>query len=128
MMINNMNEFIKEHPHAVIVNYDIDDKFECGKTYRTSTNKTEEFRKDKKGKYLEYPYIQPYLSLSDLSSYELFIIRNKKIYQLELWNSNSYKIKKEITNINFDIWYDDVFYAKGKNPTIVNEDIWIIEE
>ena len=23
MMINNMNEFIKEHPHAVIVNYDI---------------------------------------------------------------------------------------------------------
>ena len=74
MMINNMNEFIKEHPHAVIVNYDIADKFECGKTYRTSTNKTEEFRKDKKGKYLEYPYIQPYLSLSDLSSYELFII------------------------------------------------------
>ena len=115
MMINNMNEFIKEHPHAVIVNYDIADKFECGKTYRTSTNKTEEFRKDKKGKYLEYPYIQPYLSL-------------KKIYQLEWWNSNSYKIKKEITNINFDIWYDDVFYAKGKNPTIVNEDIWIIEE
>ena len=52
MMINNMNEFIKEHPHAVIVNYDIADKFECGKTYRTSTNKTEEFRKDKKGKYV----------------------------------------------------------------------------
>lgn len=51
IMINSMNEFIKEHPHAVIVNYDIADKFECGKTYRTSTNKVEEFRKDKKGKY-----------------------------------------------------------------------------
>lgn len=83
--------------------------------------------KIKKGN-IEYPYIQPYLSLSDLSSYELFIIRNKKMYQLELGNSNSYKLKKEITNINFDIWYDDVFYAKGEKPTIVNEDIWVIEE
>lgn len=126
-MINNMDEFIKEHNKAVIVNYDIVDKFDCGKTFRTSTKTTEEFRKHK-GKYIDYPYIQPYLTLSDSSLYELFIIKNKKVFQLELGSNNSYKISRELNNINFDIWDDDVFYKKGKIPKIVNEDLWIIEE
>lgn len=126
-MINSMNDFINKHPNAVIVNYDIADKFDCGKTFRTSTKKVEDFRKYR-GKYIKYPYIQPYLTLSDSSSYELFIIRNKKVFQLELGSNNSYKISRELNNINFDIWDDDVFYKKGNTPKIVNEELWIIEE
>ena len=126
-MINNMDEFIKEHNKAVIVNYDIVDKFDCGKIFRTSNGTVEDFRKYR-GKYIKYPYIQPYLTLIDSSSYELFIIRNKKVFQLELGSNNSYKISRELNNINFKIWDDDVFYKKGKIPKIVNEELWIIEE
>lgn len=126
-MINNMNEFINEHNNSVIVNYDIADKFDCGKIFRTSNGTVEDFRKYR-GKYIEYPYIQPYLTLNESSSYELFIIKNKKVFQLELGGNNGYKISRELNNINFDIWDDDVFYKKGKTPKIVNEDLWIIEK
>ena len=127
--INNMDEFIEEHPYSVIVNYDIANKLDCGKTFRTATKTLEEFKKDKKGKYIKYPNIQPYLTLNDESSYELFIIHNQKIYKLELGNQeNTYKIKCEISNINFNIGDDDVFYSKAKTPKIINEETWIIED
>ena len=128
-MINNIDDFIKEHPTSILVNYDIANKFDYGITYRTQTKTTEKFRKDNHGKHISYPYIQPYLKLNEISNYELFIIHNGKVYELEKGNStNSYKIKKEITNINYDISDDDIFYHKAKEPIIVNEPICIIEE
>lgn len=71
-MINTIKEFAIEHPSAVIVNYDIAGTFDddSGRTYRTSKESLEYFRKEK-GKYLKYPQIQPYLKLSDGSDYEL---------------------------------------------------------
>lgn len=131
-MINSIIEFSKEHKDAVIVNYDISEQFECGMTYRTSTNKVELFRKDKNGKYINYPYIQPYLTLSDSSNYELFIIHNSKMYKLEKSNKeNTYKIKEELKNVSSNINKDDVFYDKSKrvNPRNNKEEpIYIIEE
>ena len=44
---DNIDEFIEEHPYSVIVNYDIADKFDCGKTFRTNTKTLEDFKKDK---------------------------------------------------------------------------------
>lgn len=49
-MINSMDDFINKHPNAVIVNYDITDKFDCGKIFRTSNGTVEDFRKYR-GKY-----------------------------------------------------------------------------
>ena len=127
-MINSMDEFIKEHGRAVIVNYDIAEKFGYGKTYRVSKEIVEKFRKDYKGNYIKYPFIQPYLKLNDFSSYELFIIHNNKIYQLEKGNDKSYKIFKELDNIAFDISLDDVFYRVAKDPVIVKEDLFTVVE
>lgn len=130
-MINTLEEFKKEHPKAVVVNYDIADIFDCGMTYRASTGNVEYFRKDYSGKYLVYPYIQPYLTLSDSSSFELFMIHNSKMYELELGSKpNTYRIKRELENVSSGINTDDVFYATKlrKKPTIISEDIYMIEE
>lgn len=128
-MINNMEDFINMHPKAVLVNYDIALKFDFGMAFRTKTKTVEKFRKDNHHKYIEYPYIQPYLKLSELSEYELFIIHNKKVYELAKGNKeNNFKITKELTNINYDISDDDVFYNPPKEPRIINEPICIIEE
>ena len=127
-MINNMEEFIQEHPKAVLVNYDIASKFDFGEAFRTKTKTVEKFRKDSHRKYIEYPYIQPYLTLSELSSYELFIIHDGKVYELAKGDKdNSFKIVRELTNINFNIGDDDVFYHPPKEPRIINEPICIIE-
>ena len=92
-MINTIEEFKNIHPKAVIVNYDIADQFGFGMSYRTTTGSVELFRKVN-GKYIKYPYIQPYLNLDNDSLYELFIIYNSKMYQLEKGiNNNTYKIK-----------------------------------
>lgn len=83
-MINTIKDFIVKYPKAVIVNYDIAGKFDddSGRTYRTSTNHLEYFRKEN-GKYLKYPQIQPYLKLSENADYKLFILYNHKMFELE---------------------------------------------
>lgn len=125
-MIKSMDEFIKEYSPAVIVNYDMAKVFDGGRTYRTSTNSIENFKKDRRGKYIEYPSIQPYLSLEN-SSYRLFIIHDAKVYELGKGSKdNTYNIVKEVTNIDFDISNDDVFYKKGKDPVIVSEEDYTI--
>ena len=129
-MINTIKEFAIEHPRAVIVNYDIAGTFDddSGRTYRTSTESLEYFRKEK-GRYLKYPQIQPYLKLSDSSDHELFILHNGKMYELEKIDENYY-IKREITNINPNLYKDDVFYDKKNlhKPRIQDESILIIKE
>lgn len=132
-MINTIEEFVKEHPNADIVNYDIAEiiKEECGMVYRTSTEETELFRKDK-GKYIKYPYIQPYTELGDNSRIELFIIKNHKMYELERGEGKTFKIKREVENINPDIYKDFVFINRQRNQrrtssNRASEDIWRIE-
>ncbi len=61
-MINSIKEFEQKHPYAIIVNYDIAEKFDYGLCYRTQTKRAEVFAKYH-GKYITYPSIQPYLSL-----------------------------------------------------------------
>lgn len=129
-MINTIKEFAIKHPKAVIVNYDIAGKFDddSGRTYRTSTGKLEYFRKEN-GRYLKYPQIQPYLNLNDSSAYELFILHNGKMYELEKIDEN-YHIKREVEDINPNIYMDDVFYDKKNlhKPRIQDEPILIIKE
>ena len=127
-MIDSLEMFKEKYDKAVIVNYDMEDVFDCGLTYRITVNSLERFRKDK-GKYIRYPYIQPYLSLNG-NEYSLFIIKNNKMFKLEKGSkNNTYKIEKEI-NIDLNI-FNDKFYNKGKikNPSNrTDEPIYIIEE
>ena len=129
-MINTIKDFIVKYPKAVIVNYDIAGKFDddSGRTYRTSTNHLEYFRKEN-GKYLKYPQIQPYLKLSENSGYNLFILYNHKMFELEKIDEN-YHIKQEIVDINPELYMDDVFYDKKNlsQPRIQDEEILIIKE
>lgn len=129
-MINTIKDFIVKYPKAVIVNYDIAGKFDddSGRTYRTSTNHLEYFRKEN-GKYLKYPQIQPYLKLSENSDYKLFILYNHKMFELEKIDEN-YHIKQEIVDINPELYMDDVFYDKKNlsQPRIQDEEILIIKE
>ena len=82
-----------------------------------------------KGRYLKYPQIQPYLKLNDRSAYELFILHNGKMYELEKIDEN-YHIKREITGINPNLYRDDVFYRTDNldKPRIQDEPILIIKE
>lgn len=129
-MINTIKDFIVKYPKAVIVNYDIAGKFDddSGRTYRTSTNHLEYFRKEN-GKYLKYPQIQPYLKLSKNADYKLFILYNHKMFELEKIDEN-YHIKQEIVDINPELYMDDVFYDKKNlsQPRIQDEEILIIKE
>ncbi len=129
-MINTIKEFASEYPKAVIVNYDISGKFDddSGRTYRTSTNRLEYFRKEN-GKYLKYPQIQPYLKLNENADYKLFILYNHKMFELEKIDEN-YHIKQEIVDINPELYMDDVFYDKKNlsQPRIQDEEILIIKE
>ena len=129
-MINTIKDFIVKYPKAVIVNYDIAGKFDddSGRTYRTSTNHLEYFRKEN-GKYLKYPQIQPYLNLSENADYKLFILYNHKMFELEKIDEN-YHIKQEIVDINPELYMDDVFYDKKNlsQPRIQDEEILIIKE
>ncbi len=131
-MINTIEEFIKEHPKADIVNYDTQESLGYGLTFRASTGSVEYFRKDRLGKEIKYPYIQPYLNLSSNSNFELFIIRNSKVYQLERSNKeNTYRIKKELANVSPLIGKDIVFdeFKRRKEPRIQGEQpIYTIEE
>lgn len=129
-MINTIKEFAVKYPKAVIVNYDIAGTFddESGRTYRTTTENLEFFRKEN-GKYLKYPQIQPYLKLSENSGYNLFILYNHKMFELEKIDEN-YHIKQEIVDINPELYMDDVFYDKKNlsQPRIQDEEILIIKE
>lgn len=129
-MINTIKEFAVKYPKAVIVNYDIAGTFddESGRTYRTTTENLEYFRKEK-GKYLKYPQIQPYLELSENSDYILFILYNHKMFELEKIDGN-YHIKRKIEDINPSLYMDDVFYDKKnlRQPRIQDEEILIIKE
>ena len=129
-MINTIKEFAVKYPKAVIVNYDIAGTFddESGRTYRTTTENLESFRKEN-GKYLKYPQIQPYLKLSENSGYNLFILYNHKMFELEKIDEN-YHIKQEIVDINPELYMDDVFYDKKNlsQPRIQDEEILIIKE
>ena len=129
-MINTIKEFAVKYPKAVIVNYDIAWTFddESGRTYRTTTENLEFFRKEN-GKYLKYPQIQPYLKLSENSGYNLFILYNHKMFELEKIDEN-YHIKQEIVDINPELYMDDVFYDKKNlsQPRIQDEEILIIKE
>ena len=136
-MINTIEEFVKDHPNAVIVNYDIAETNDegYGLTYRKSRDHTEIFRTDRLGKYLKYPYIQQYTELTDKSYVELFIIHNRKMYELELLDADNhlFRIKREITNINPKLYMDDKFMdTRGNNrkPSRNHNDepIWKIEE
>ena len=128
-MINTIKDFIVKYPKAVIVNYDIAGKFDddSGRTYRTSTNHLEYFRKEN-GKYLKYPQIQRYLKLSENADYKLFILYNHKMFELEKIDEN-YHIKQEIVDINPELYMDDVFYDKKNlsQPRIQDEEILIKE-
>ena len=129
-MINTIKDFIVKYKKAVIVNYDIAGKFDddSGRTYRTSTNHLEYFRKEN-GKYLKYPQIQPYLKLSENEDYKIFILYNQKMFELEKIDEN-YHIKQEIVDINPELYMDDVFYDKKNlsQPRIQDEEILIIKE
>lgn len=129
-MINTIKEFAVKYPKAVIVNYDIAGTFddESGRTYRTSADNLEYFRKEN-GKYLKYPQIQPYLKLSENADYNLFILYNHKMFELEKIDGN-YHIKREIEDINPSLYMDDVFYDKKnlRQPRIQDEEILIIKE
>ena len=131
-MINTIEDFIKEHSKVDIVNYDAQESFGYGLTFRSSTGSVEYFRKDRLGKEIKYPYIQPYLNLSDNSNFELFIIRNSKMFQLEKSDKkNTYRIKRELTNINPLIGKDIVFDESKRRQLPHNrkdEPIYIIEE
>ena len=123
-MINTIEEFSKLHPLADIVNYDIAEKFGYGMTYRTKTKTTEKFRMHN-NRYLEYPFIQPYLEAKDIEGYEFFIIKDGKMYQImkDEEHENSYKKIKEIEGVSPEIYNDDVFYQKRKEPKCVHEEI-----
>ena len=110
-MIETIKEFSLKHPHADIVNYDAKELFDYGLTYRTNKNSLEKFRKCN-GKYIDYPNIQPYLEANSKSDYELFIIYNRKMYQLIKSGDLSYKIVREVEDINPKIYMDDVFFDK----------------
>ena len=126
-MIESLEEFNNKYNKAVIVNYDMENVFDYGVTYRNTVNSLERFRKYK-GKYITYPYIQPYLKLEN-NDYSLFIIRNNKMYKLKKGNKEStYKIDTEI-NIDTNI-FDDIFYRKQlhKDPVNMNDEpIYTIE-
>lgn len=127
-MINSLEDFKDKYKPACIVNYDIEDVHGYGLCYRTNSTRIERVRKDR-GRYITYPYIQPYSELN--SDYHMFIIRNNKMYELENGKEkNTYHIKEEITNINLDI-FNDIFYIskqKHKDPVIINEDLYKIYE
>ena len=129
-MINTIKEFAVKYPKAVIVNYDIAGTFddESGRTYRTTTENLEYFRKEN-GKYLKYPQIQPYLKLSEDVDYKLFILYNHKMFELEKIDEN-YHIKQEIVDINPELYMDDVFYDKKNlsQPRIQDQEVLIIKE
>ncbi len=126
-MIESLEEFNNKYNQAVIVNYDMEKVFDYGVTYRNTVNSLERLRKYK-GKYITYPYIQPYLKLNN-SDYSLFIIRNNKMYKLKKGiKENTYEIDSEI-NIDTNI-FNDIFYRKQlfKNPAnLYDEPIYTIE-
>ena len=127
-MINSIEEFSKKFNNSVIVNYDIADVFDYGLAYRMKTKRLERFRKDK-GKYIVYPYIQPYLYLND-DNYSLFIILNNKMFKLKKGSrEKTYNIENEVP-VNLNI-FNDIFYNKSKIKDPANrndEPIYMIEE
>lgn len=136
-MIKNMDEFAKQYPNAVIVNYDWYDllDMECGLCYRTSKHFTEKQSMEKlrkyKDKYITYPYIQEYQSLVN-PRIDLFILHNKKCYKLKRKDYFTYSIEKEIDVIE-DFYKDDIFFkyigkVKARKPKIINEELLKIEE
>lgn len=135
-MINTLEEFILKYPKSVVVSYDAANfnREGYGVIYRTTTRKTERFRK-LNGKYIIYPQIQPYLQLNEDSNFSLFIIRNNKIYKLKKGEkNNTYKIEQEIFNVNISM-FDYIFENSGRNDNNHNkpqnrsdEPIYIIEE
>ena len=132
-MINNLDEFIKSYPKAAIVNYDIADVHGYGLTFRTiykNKDKVEKFR-TYNGKYIEYPNIQPYANL-DSDNYNIFIIKNNKMYELDKGiENNTYIIKRELNDIDLNI-FDSIFYmSKNKHKPSSNrndEPIYTIVE
>ena len=128
-MINSIEEFKNKYPKAAVVNYDIASLYGYGLTYRTSTDSVEMFRRIDSKKYITYPNIQPYSKL-DGTNYEIFIIRNNKMYKLEKGKANTFKIKKEIldvdTNIFDKFYYNRKSHIKPRNSE--DETIYIIEE
>lgn len=122
-MIETIKEFETLHPKAVIVNYDIADKFGYGITYRTSKNTIERFAKNK-GKYIEYPFIQQYLTLEN-SDYELFIIYRQEMFKLKkAADGINYSIEEKISNVSQSIYMDHVFNLIGniKEPVVINQE------
>ena len=106
--INNINDFEKKYPKAIIVNYD------KGITYRCSTGHPERIADT-----VEYPYIQPYQTGIKPTS-DLFIIKDCNLYKLNRVIANDPKssyIKTEIKEDVSDQFYnDEVFDAIGNPP------------
>lgn len=127
-MINSLDEFKKKYGVSCVVNYDISDVHGYGLCYRSNSSRVERVRKER-GRYITYPYIQPYSKLN--TDYKMFIINNNKMYELECGNKkNSYHIKNEVNDINLNI-FDEIFYIsrnKHKDPVIINEDLYEIYE
>ena len=127
-MIESLEEFNNKYNKAVIVNYDMESVFDYGVTYRNKANSLERFRKDK-GKYITYPYIQPYLKLED-NDYSLFIIKNNEMFKLKKGvQENTYIIDSKI-DVDINIFNDKFFDKKKiKDPANRSEEpIYIIEE
>lgn len=111
-MFNNIEEFRKAYTEAVIVNYDIANLHGYGLSYRTSSKRIEILRKDN-GKYLDYPYIQPYSTLEN-TNYKIFIIKDGRMYELRISDKPYYfKIIRELKDMDINI-FDNIFYASKK--------------
>ena len=109
--INNIDDFKKKYPKAIIVNYD------KGITYRCTTGNPERIADT-----VEYPYIQPYQTGIKPTS-DLFIIKDYNLYKLNRVIANDPKssyIKTEIKEDVSDQFYnDEVFNAIAKTPVNV---------
>lgn len=130
-MVTNIEEFFKQYPKCNIVNYDMANKFDCGLLYRHSTEHFEKLRKDKSGKYIIYPQIQPYLNL-ETSAIDLFIIKDNKMYKLRKGNTpQTYKYDYLLDNVDVSI-FEDLFFGgwfKAEDPYIIGDQpIYEIEE
>jgi hypothetical protein len=120
-MIDNVNDFIKIHPNAIIINYD----YSNGVVYRAKTNTLEAFRKIK-GEYIKFPMLQHFQKGRKVQT-ELYIIHKKKLYFLERINPedscSNYRKALKLNNISDSFYNDKVFKEKPRVPRCSQDEI-----
>ena len=109
--INNINNFKKEYPKGIIVNFD------KRAVFRSSTGKLEKI-----GDSVNYPYIQRYQTGFNPTSV-LFMIKNNTLYKLnrlESFNPDSNYIAQDVNQtISEDFYNDTIFNEPAKTPVNV---------